>query len=253
VKTFKARGVVIREAEAGESDKRLTLLCKSVGRLTVYARGARKPKSKFAAAAQLFVYSDFIICDGRAFYAVAQAEPIESFYALRSDYERLGAAHFAAEICEKTIMDDTPADDLLLLFLKTLAHLCRSPENTNRISPRHAAFVFLFRFYKCYGISPETEGCCVCGEEFDGGDAVYFCDEGAVCKGCSIKKPRRTALSGASLAALKHILNSGLKDAFLFTIRGGAYEELSRAGKLFWESHFQIKLNSEWPGVNPDA
>ena len=143
VKTFKARGIVLRETEAGESDKRLILLCKGYGRLLVYARGARKPKSKFLAAAQLFTYGDFIIGDGQQFYALTQAEPIECFYGIRNDYDALRYAHYIAEISEKTILDAQPVDDLLLLLLKTYQIL----NLPSIVPPKQAALVFLFRFF----------------------------------------------------------------------------------------------------------
>ena len=105
MQTIKARGLVLREYEAGESDKRLLLLCKEHGRMMIYARGARKPKSKFMAAAQLFTYADYVITVGRGFHALAQAQVIESFYGLRTDYDRLTAAHLLAEVCEKTLLE----------------------------------------------------------------------------------------------------------------------------------------------------
>jgi DNA repair protein RecO (recombination protein O) len=237
VKTVKARGVVLREYEAGESDKRLVLLCKGLGKLIVYARGARKPKSKFIAAAQLFTYGDFVLADGRQFYAMAQAEVIESFYTLRTDYARLCQAHYIAELTEKTLLSDEPADDLLLLLLKTFSRLNRAA-----LPPQQIRLVFLFRFFRYYGLTPEVTRCCECGRETE---AAYFCDEGTICAGCVTQKPRRTLLSPASVQALRHILSSNLSDAFGFRAGEKALTELNNAGKLFWDCHFQIKLQSE--------
>lgn len=242
MKTLKARGVVLREYEAGESDKRLTLLCKEYGRLTVYVRGARKPKSKFMAAAQLFTYGDFILGDGRQFYSMAQAEVIDSFYEIRADYDRLCYAHYAAEICEKTVLENTPCDDLLWLLLKTLRHLDQPATARFIMPPQQAACVFLFRFYLYYGLAPENDNCCVCGEEPS--DGVFFCDEGIACRNCAGKMLYKTPLSAPALAALRYLLNAGVSEAFMFKASETVLRELSRAGKLFWNHHFQIKLQS---------
>lgn len=241
MKTFKARGVVLREYEAGESDKRLTLLCKEYGRLTVYARGARKAKSKFIAAAQLFTYADFVLCDGRQFYSVAQADVIEGFFGLRNDYERLCHAHLALEVCEKTVLDNTPCDDLLLLLLKTLTRLSRPAQYP--MPPAQVSCVFLFRFFLYYGLAPQIDECCVCGGAL--AEGVYFCDEGVVCRACAGRKPYRTAISAPALTALRHMLTAGLADAFGFQTSEAALRELTRAARLFWASHFQIKLRTE--------
>ncbi|MCL2708138.1 MAG: DNA repair protein RecO, partial [Defluviitaleaceae bacterium] len=217
MKSFKARGVVIRETEAGESDKRLTLLCKGHGKLNVYARGARKAKSKFLGAAQLFCYGDYVINDGGAFLAMAQAQPIESFYRVRGDYDALRHAHYAAEICEKAVLEDTQADELLLLLLKTLKRLDRAAANNEGVPPRQVSAVFLFRFFKYYGIAPEAGACCACGDEGIG-SLRYFGADGALCESCAKKTPRRALMSAAALEALRHILESGLNEAFMFKI-----------------------------------
>ncbi|MDR1664995.1 MAG: DNA repair protein RecO [Clostridiales bacterium] len=250
MKTVKARGVVLREYEAGESDKRLILLCKGLGKLNVYARGARKPKSKFMAAAQLFTYGDYVLSDGGSFQALAQAEIIENFFTIREDYESLSCAHYIAEICEKSVLESNPADDLLLLLLKSLSLLNKK---NDRIPAKQIRLVFLFRFFAWYGIAPETESCSVCGGQVqpagempEGENArIPFADEGICCPKCGGKKTRKTFLSPAGLEALRHILNAGLPESFQFKASGRVTAELSAGGKLFWESHFQTKLRSE--------
>ncbi len=249
MRTFKARGIVLREYEAGESDKRLVLLCKEIGRLTVYARGARKPKSKFMAAAQLFAYGDYIIADGRQFNSVTQAEVIESFYPIRADYTCLCHAHLILEVCEKAIMENTPCDDLLLLLLKSLTYLSKLGKEAAGggffLTPKQITCVFLFRFYLYYGIAPATEECCLCGEGIEiSEDGAFFCDEGYVCKKCAAQKKRRLRLSQAAWAGIKYILSKSPSEAFKFKTNALVLEELNKAARLCWDSHFEWKLLS---------
>ncbi len=244
MKTFKARGIVIREYEAGESDKRLVLLCKELGRVMVYARGARKPGSKFMAAAQLFAYGDYVIADGRQFKSVSQAEVIESFYAIRTDYARLCHAHLMLEVCDKAIMEDTPCDELLLVLLRALTYLSK-PAGGVTLPPEQVAAVFLFRFYLYYGIAPSVDECCVCGGEATiTGDGAYFCDEGYVCKHCSGTKKHRLRLSQTAWGGLAYILQQDTAQAFRFTTLPVVIGELNRAARLCWDGHFEWRLQS---------
>jgi len=236
MQAIKTRGLVLKEYETGESDKRLLLLCKEHGRMMIYARGARKPKSKFMAAAQLFTYADFVITAGRGFNALAQAEVIESFYGLRTDYDSLTAAHLIAEVCEKTLLESTACDDLLRLALKSLAHLCKQ-----QLPQLQVTCVFFMRFFAFYGLEPEAETCTVCGEAVEHG--AFFCAEGLV---CGVHRPGYgVPLSRGAVFALRHILNSDLTAAFRFKAHEEVLRELWQAAQMLWRSHFEWKLAAE--------
>lgn len=248
--TFKARGLVLRESESGESDKRITLLCVNRGRLTVYARGARKVKSKFLAASQPLTYGDYIIADGGRFYSLNQAEVIEGFYPIREDYNKLCHAHYVLEICEKAVPDRAPCDALLKLALKTLQHISSSV-----ITPSQAVDVFLFRFFLFNGIAPEMGCCCVCGGETENmsdstlDNTALFCDEGMVCSKCQsdleINSDTHISLSQNAREALRHMLSAELNQAFMFRASESVHEELALAGQLCWAKHFSVTLLTE--------
>ena len=232
MKTIKTRALVLREYEAGESDKRLLLLCKGYGRLFVYARGARKPKSKFMAAAQLFTYADMVIGEGRGFFTLNQASIIESFYNLRADYDALCCAHVVTEICEKSVLENEDCDALLQLTLKTLNHLSK-----NTLPPIQVLSVYMLRFFLWYGVAPQLTGCCICGKE----DTLKFCAEGLLC--CPHTLPHIT-LSPPTLAAMRHIFEQDLSKAFLFNAAEPVIQELKNTAEMLWRCHFEWELRS---------
>jgi len=218
MKTIKVRGMVLKEYETGEADKRLLLLCKDVGRIMVYARGARKPRSKFLAAAQIFTYSDFILTQGQGFYSLAQADVIENFYNLRTDYERLCAAHFIVDVCEKTLWENSDCDKLLLLVLKSLSNLSKE-----KFFPAQIKIVFLARFFDFYGLRPNTN--------FNPDAKIFFGAEG-LCERGGIP------FSQAAAAAFAFILNSETSQAFSFAAHENVLHELHNAVDFFWKHHF---------------
>jgi len=235
MQTIKARGLVLREYEAGESDKRLLVLCKEHGRMMIYARGARKPKSKYMGATQLFTYADFVLTAGRGFYALTQADIIESFYGLRTDYDYLTAAHIVAEVCEKTLHEDIACDDLLLLALRSLAHLSKQ-----QLPSLQVVCVFLLRFFVFYGLAPRVEACALCNEAVD--REAFFCVEGLACNDC---RPNRSIpVSMAAVFALRHILLSPMSPSFLFKAHDDVIKELMLAARLLWNFHFDRHLAS---------
>ena len=240
MKVIKARGLVIKEYEANESDKRLLLLCKGLGRIMVYARGARKPKSKLLPSAQLFCYSDFVLADGPGFFSVTQADVLKSFYNIRLDYDSLMAAHLFAEICDKSTFEILNLDELLLLTLKSLAML-----EKNTYSPKQVAAVFMLLALNSHGLRPITDTCTVCGRPaWSFGARLYFAGDGATCGSCYLLKKTITA-SEASLAAINYILSNPLSGSFHFRVSDEVLNELLNITFFLWKSHFDFELMSQ--------
>jgi len=90
-------GIILYATLVKEYDKRLVILTKERGKITVFANGARKAVSQLRAASQSFVMGTFTVFPGRDSYTLVKAEVREYFSGLPLDMEKLC---YASYVCE---------------------------------------------------------------------------------------------------------------------------------------------------------
>ncbi len=222
--TEKARGVVIRETAVGESDKIITLLTKEMGKITLSARGARKPKSKYLASCELFAYSDFVIYTARKYPSVSSAELINSFYGIRKRLDCFYCGAYLAEICNSLIYEGTDCSDIMLLFITALNRMSKGLSE-----PFITSLVFELKFLYLNGMLPDMGSCCVCGRNIEG--AAHIGSEGLICDGCGGEE---ASISAGAVRALGYIYNSDIPSVFSFRADERVVGGLSTARDIFF-------------------
>ena len=204
---FKDRGIVLREINVGESDKMITLLLCERGKINVSARGARNPKSKFAAA-QPFCVSEYVIFEGGGFFSLTQASLLESYYSLSQNPERYAHACAMTELADQLIFPEMPALSVLRLLSRGLKKLCREDS-----PPVVTGAAFALRLLYEEGYFAQTP-------EF------------------------ARKLCGAGAQALRYILEADQSAVYSFSLTQNAGEELFSAVHGFIRRQTEIKLKS---------
>ena len=81
------KGIVLRSVDTRESDKILTVLTDTLGKIPVVAKGARSRRSRTAAAAQLLASSEMTLSERHGWQIVAAAGTIALFDRVRRDVD----------------------------------------------------------------------------------------------------------------------------------------------------------------------
>lgn len=206
-------GLILTEQTIGENDKLITVLTRSNGIIRCFVKGAKLLKGRRCTATQSLSYSRLSIFVGRDKYIIDDAEPIELFFDLRTDMEKLALAQYFCELAMYIIPDNASSDAYLSLILNSLFILANNKKPDLMVKA-----VYEMRILSIAGYMPNLVCCdkCKCYEA----DVMYFIfSEGKIlCKDCFDGHTNAIALSKGSITSLRYSIYSEPKKIFSFSV-----------------------------------
>jgi DNA repair protein RecO (recombination protein O) len=152
------RGIVIRRRESGESDRRLTLLTRELGKIDIVAKGARKSASRLSGASEPLTLAIFCLASGKRNRYVTQAQSLASFNGLRRDFDRLSMAFSLIELFAALVPSEQPEPELFEHLENSLFAL------ESHSKPLVAIIWAEARLLSLSGFTPELSHCVVTGD-----------------------------------------------------------------------------------------
>lgn len=116
-------GLVLKAEPMGEHDKRVVILTRERGKISAFARGARRPNSKFLAAACPFVFGTFRLLEGRNSWYVGEISASNYFEQLRQDFEGACYGMYFLELCDSCTRENNDEKEVLKLLYQSLRAL----------------------------------------------------------------------------------------------------------------------------------
>lgn len=233
--TTSTRGLVIREQTIGESDRLVTLLTADYGLIRAFVRGAKQVKNRLASSTSLFAYSDFQLYRGRDAFVVDNASPVEVFFDLRKDIERLAAAQYFAQLSYELGEEEQPSAEMLSVILNSLHLLCNSSKDIRIIKS-----AVEFRLLSLGGYMPNILACANCAAYetdmmfFDTLDGCIYCENCG--KAGAIPCPKNV------ITAIRFICLTEPKKIFSFSLSDSNLDLLSDISEKYLLSRIQKKL-----------
>ena len=171
--------VVIGSFPLGESDRVVTFFSRDFGRLRGVAKAARRLKSRFGGALELFTLGQLVFFDtGRSeLVRIDHFDVTHPFAPLREDLETLGEAAWVVEVVGRTTGERDRQPALYGLLVRAL----RAMEVSAR--PARVAVCFGVRALDVLGHRPRLDRCVECGRDYPF-PRPALAEGGLVCEGC---------------------------------------------------------------------
>lgn len=217
------QAVVLSAMAVGEYDKRLVLLTRERGKITAFAKGARRQGSPFMAVANPFVFGTFTLYEGRSSYKVNQASISHHFVELAADQPGVYYGFYFLELADyfgQEGNDETELINLLYVSLKALLN--------PRIPNVLVRCVFELRTLVIQGECPELLQCTECGENRE--EALQFFSvsaHGVLCEKCARSVRESLRISEAARYILRFTAASPLGRLYTFIVKEEVLQEIT--------------------------
>lgn len=125
------RGIVLKHSPSGDYDWVATIFTADRGRITAFAKSARKPGNRLSGCVEPFCFGTFRLFVGKNSYNIMEADIENYFEGFRSDLEGACFGTFLLEIASYYTRENNEDVDLLnLLYLSLKALLNRAIPNS---------------------------------------------------------------------------------------------------------------------------
>lgn len=125
-------GMIIRTQPQGDFDRRVVILTKDYGKITAFAKGARRQTNRLVAKTDYFCFGEFKLYPGRNSYSLEDVVIHNSFQELRDDYFGAFYGMYFLEVMDYLTKENNDEKEMLKLLYQSLRAIL-SPNLQNEL------------------------------------------------------------------------------------------------------------------------
>lgn len=242
-------GMVLAAMPVGDYDKRLTILTKERGKISAFAKGARRPTSVLLASSQPFSFGEFILYEGKNSYNVVSCDISNYFAGLKEDIEAIYYGMYCCEFAAYLTRENLEAGEQLKVLYLSLRALTK--EALPKQLVRH---IFELRFLAAGGEMPQVFDCVRCGKKdmlkqekawFLALGGGLYCDECKEKSAVSQEGQDAVSVRTSTIYTMQYIVSAPLNKLFTFTVSKEVLCELEDVMRRFLEQQVGRTMKSE--------
>lgn len=231
-------GMVLSTMPVGEYDRRVVILTKEQGRISAFARGARRPNSPLVGALNPFSFGEFTVYAGRSSYTVQAASISNYFEGLREDIIGAYYGFYFLEFADYYTKEANDESEMLKLLYQTLRALLNP-----HIPDRLVRCIFELKALTVNGQAPQVFQCVVCGDK-ERPSVFSAVKGGLVCGECRGDVIDGIVLDNSTLYSMQYIESNSIGKLYTFTVTDKVLAELEKVMGRLMEVYVGKKFKS---------
>lgn len=116
-------GMILQALPMGEYDRRVLVLTKERGKISAFAKGARRQNSRLMARTNPFCFGTFKLYEGKSAYSLTDAEISNYFDGFREDLEGAVYGMYFLDVADYYTRENNDERDMLKLLYQSLRAL----------------------------------------------------------------------------------------------------------------------------------
>lgn len=121
--SFTSEGFVLARRNFGEADRILDVYSKEKGKISLIAKGIRRPKSRKRGHLEVFSKISFQVVNGKGMGILTEAETISDYREIRKSIKRVSLAYYFMEVINKVIHDGEENPELYNILSNSMEKL----------------------------------------------------------------------------------------------------------------------------------
>lgn len=213
-------GMVISSMPVNDYDKRVVILTKERGKISAFARGARRMNSPLMGGTNAMCLGRFTVYEGRTSYNIQQTAIDSYFQEVANDIDSVYYAFYFMELADYYSVENVDASEMVNLLYMTFRALTK-----NRVGKELIRYIFELRAMVISGTYPNVFECNKCRQKEN--LHVFSAAKGGVyCDGCRRDIYDGITMSPSTLYTLQYIIGSPVEKLFSFEVKEAVLIEL---------------------------
>ena len=235
--TLSLTGMVLTSMPVNDYDRRITILTKERGKITAFARGARRPNSQLLACSNPFAFGEFELFEGKNAYNLSKATITQYFREITEDLDMTYMGFYFLEFAEYVCQENNDEKEMLKLLYQSIRALA-SKSYDNRL----VRVIYELRAMAIGGEGPQVFSCMKCQKK-ENLKLFSVVRGGLFCGQCMDAAPGFEILD-ATRYTLQYILSVPIGKLYSFKVSDEVLEELMRISREYLAHYLKHDFKS---------